>query len=134
MYESSFADAFGKLVLRLTVGGLILLHGLHKVLHPDSLTFINNQLTAIDLPAVLSYGVYVGEVLAPLMIIFGVLARLGGLLVVVNMIFAIALAHSSQLLTLTQHGGWALELQAFYLFGGLAIFALGSGRFALSGD
>lgn len=134
MYESSFGDAFGKLVLRLTVGGLILMHGLHKVLHPDSLTFINNQLTAADLPALLSYGVYVGEVLAPLMIIFGVLARLGGLLVMVNMIFAIALAHSGQLLALTQHGGWALELQAFFLFGGLAIFALGSGRFALSGD
>ena len=134
MYETSFGDAFGKLVLRLTVGGLMLFHGAHKILHPDSLNSITGSLQAAGLPDYLVYGVYVGEVLAPLLIIFGILARLGGLLVVVNMIFAIALVHSGDLLTLTQHGGWKLELQAFFLLGGLAIFALGSGRFALSGD
>lgn len=134
MYESSFGDAFGKLILRLTVGGLILFHGAHKVLQPQSLEFISGTLASTGLPDFLVYGVYIGEVLAPLMIIFGVMARLGGLLVVVNMIFAIALVHSADLLSLTQHGGWQLELQAFYLLGGLAIFSLGSGRFALSSD
>ena len=134
MYETSFGDTFGKLVLRLTVGGLMLFHGVHKVLHPDSLNFIVGTLEAAGLPDFLAYGVYVGEVLAPLMIIFGVLARLGGLLIVVNMIFAIALVHSADLLSLTQHGGWRLELQAFFLLGGLAVFSLGSGPFALSRD
>ena len=134
MYESSFGTAFGKLVLRLTVGGLMLLHGVHKVLHPESLNFISSSLESAGLPAMLAYGVFIGEVLAPLMIIFGVMTRLGGLLIVINMIFAIALVHSADLMTLTQHGGWRLELQAFYLFGGLAIFALGSGRFALNRD
>jgi len=134
MYESNFGNDFGKLILRLTVGGLMLFHGAHKVLHPDSLNFIRGTLESADLPAMLAYGVYVGEVLAPLMIIFGVLARLGGLLLVVNMIFAVALVHSADLMTLTQHGGWQLELQAFYLFGGLAVFAMGSGAFAISRD
>jgi len=134
MYESTFGDAFGKLILRLTLGGLMLLHGIHKVVSPAALDFISGTLEAAGLPGMLVYGVYVGEVLAPLLIIFGVLARLGGLLVVVNMIFAVALVHSADLFTLTQHGGWSLELQAFFLFGGLAIFAMGSGRFALSAD
>jgi putative oxidoreductase len=30
-------------------------------------------------------------------------------------------------------GGWQLELQAFYLLGGIAIMLLGAGRFSVSG-
>ena len=30
MYESNFGNDFGKLILRLTVGGLMLFHGVHK--------------------------------------------------------------------------------------------------------
>jgi len=134
MYQSSFGTAFGKLILRLTVGGLMLFHGVHKILHPESLNFISSSLEAAGLPTFLTYGVFVGEVLAPLLIIFGVLSRLGGLLIMINMIFAIALAHSADLLALTPNGGWRLELQAFYLLGGLAIFSMGSGRFALKRD
>ena len=69
MYESSFGTAFGKLILRLTVGGLMLFHGIHKVLHPESLNFISSNLETAGLPGMLAYGVYVGEIVAPLMII-----------------------------------------------------------------
>ena len=124
-------DDLGKLILRLTVGVLMLFHGLHKILNPESLDFISKQLTGIDLPPVLAYGVYLGEVVAALMVIFGFFSRLGGLLIVGNMIFALVLAHSDQLFTFTKTGGWALELQGFYLFSGLAIFFLGSGRWAI---
>jgi putative oxidoreductase len=127
-------DAFGKLILRLTVGILILLHGTFKILNPGSLDFIRKQLASIDFPQGLAYGVYVGEVVAPLMIILGIFSRLGGLLVFSNMIFALMLAHRSQLFKLTDNGGWALELQGFYLFCGLAILFLGSGRMAVRPD
>ncbi len=33
-----------------------------------------------------------------------------------------------------QHGGWRLELQAFYLLGALAVVLMGSGRFAIKPD
>ena len=122
------------MLLRQTEGGLILCHGVHNIQYPESLDFISNSLQSAGLPAFLTYGVFVGEVLAPLMIILGLLSRLGGLLIVVNMIFAIALVHGGDLLSLTQHGGWRLELQAFFLLGGLAIFAMGSGRFAVRRD
>jgi putative oxidoreductase len=131
MHASSLDTALGKLILRLTVGGLMLFHGVHKILHPDSLTFIAKSLEAAGLPAMLSYGVFVGEVLAPLMIILGVMTRLGAMLIVVNMLFAIALVHADHLMLLTEHGGWRLELQAFFLFGALAIAAMGGGRFAV---
>jgi len=88
----------------------------------------------MGLPAFVAYGVYFGEVLAPLLIIFGVMSRLGGLFIVINMVFAVLLVHTSQLLTLSKTGGWAVELQAFYLLGGLAIIFLGSGRLAIKPD
>jgi putative oxidoreductase len=127
-------DAFGKLIIRLGVGILMLFHGAAKVLHPDSLGFIRSMLEGVDLPGALAYGVYVGEVIAPLMIILGVYCRIGGLMVVVNMAFAIWLAHSADLFSLTDHGGWALELQGFYLISGLALIFLGSGRYAVKPD
>jgi len=127
-------DAFGKLVIRLTVGVLILFHGVSKLLQPESLGFIRAMLEGADLPTQLAYGVYVGEVIAPLMIVLGIYCRLGGLLVVVNMLFAIWLAHSAEIFTLSDHGGWALELQGFYLFTALALIFLGSGRYAVKPD
>ncbi|WP_090631113.1 DoxX family protein [Nitrosomonas marina] len=128
------SDATGKLVLRLTVGVLMLLHGIHKAINPGSLEFISKQLAETDLPQALAYGVYLGEIAAPLMVIFGIFARLGGLLIFGNMIFAIVLAHRNQFFSLTDHGGLTLELQLFFLLTGLAVFLLGSGKIAMKPD
>lgn len=122
------SDEIGKLVLRLTLGGLMLFHGVAKILHPAAIDGIGKQLAGLGLPSFVAYGAYVGEVLAPLMIVFGLFARIGGLLVATNMVFAIFLAHRAELLTLSKHGGWALELQGFYLLCGIAVALLGSGR------
>jgi len=134
MVEQLRNDAAGKLIVRLTVGIFMLFHGVAKVLHPGTLDFIGGKLAGVGLPEALAYGVYVGEIIAPLMIILGIQARLGGLIIVLNMVFAILLVHTGDLFSLTEHGGWRLELQGFYLFGGLAIMFLGSGRLALRPD
>ena len=134
MIELIYNDAAGKLVVRLTLGTLMLFHGIAKVLHPGTLDFISSNLAAAGLPGMLAYGVYIGEIIAPFMIILGFHARIGGLLVVINMIFAVLLMHSGDLFSLTEHGGWRLELQAFYLFCGLAVLLLGSGRLAVKPD
>ncbi len=68
------------------------------------------------------------------MVILGLYSRLGALAIVLNMIFAVSLAHTGDLMMVNQFGGWAVELQAFYLFGGLAVAFLGSGRLALRPD
>lgn len=134
MLEFCKSDAAGKLVLRLTVGVLILFHGISKLMHGGSIGFITTALAGYGLPGFIAYGVFVGEVIAPLMLIAGVFARLGGLLIVINMLFALGLMHLGQLFSVGQHGGYQLELQMFYLFGGLAVFFLGSGRFAYKPD
>jgi putative oxidoreductase len=127
-------DDAGKLIVRLTLGILILFHGVAKILHPDSLGFIKGGVAGWGLPEALAYGVYIGEIVAPLMLIAGVFSRWAGVLVVVNMLFAIGLAHMGDLFSLTEHGGYRLELQMFYLFGGLAVMFLGSGRYAVRPD
>lgn len=134
MALSSLNADTGKLILRLSVGGMMLFHGIAKILHPASLDFISGMLTANHLPAVLAYGVYIGEVVGPLMVIVGYRARVGGLLIAINMIFAILLAHSGDFFSLTEHGGWAIELQMFYLLSAVAVVFIGSGSLAYKQD
>ncbi|MFV1973826.1 MAG: DoxX family protein [Thiohalobacterales bacterium] len=127
-------DAAGKLVIRLTVGVLMLFHGVGKLLDPGKLDFIGSKLAGAGLPEIIAWGAYVGEIIAPVMIIIGVLTRLGAGLIVINMLFAVGLVHMGDIFALTDFGGWRLELQGFYLFGALAIMLLGSGRYAVKPD
>ena len=120
----------GKLVLRLTLGILILLHGLAKL--TNGVGGISNMLSGIGLPSTLAYGVYIGEVLAPLLVIIGFYARIGALVIVVNMLFAIGLVHMKDLFVLTKTGGWGIELQAFFLFTAVAVALIGPGRYAVN--
>jgi len=124
----------GRLILRLSVAGLMLFHGVAKIMHPGSLDFIGGMLAGYGLPSILAYGVYVGEVLAPLMVIVGYKARIGGLLMAVNMLFALVLAHSGDFFSLSEHGGWMVELQMFYLLSSVSVIFLGSGRYAVKPD
>lgn len=119
----------GKLILRLTLGGLMLFHGIAKLL--NGIGFIEGELASHGLPTVLAYGVYIGEILAPLMVILGYQTRIGALLIIFNMLVAIALVHGHQLLALGSNGGWALELQGFFLFTAVAVIFLGPGRYKL---
>lgn len=120
----------GKFVLRLTLGMLILLHGLAKVSH--GVGPIEGMVTGIGLPAALTYGVYVGEVLGPLLLIAGFYARVGAALIAINMLFAIWLAHQGELTRFTPQGGWALELQGMFLFTALALVLMGPGRLGVN--
>ena len=119
----------GKLILRLTLGGLLLFHGISKLLNGTG--FIEGLLASHGIPAFFAYGVFIGELLAPLMVILGYHTRIGALLIVFNMLVAIALVHTQELLKLGGNGGWALELQGFFLFTALALIFLGPGRYKL---
>ena len=127
-------DDFGKLILRLTLGVLMLFHGVMKVQSPSTVEYIAGNLSSSGLPSILANGVYLGELLAPALIILGLFTRYAGIVIVVNMLFAIYLVHAGDLFSLTQHGGWKLELQGFYLFGAMAIIFLGSGNYAVKPD
>ena len=123
-------DDLGRLVLRVALGALILLHGISNWRY--GLGPIEEMVTAHGMPSFVAYGVLVGEVVAPLMLLLGFYARIGGLLIAINMLFAIGLAHMSMLTQLNSEGGWALELQGMYLATALAITLLGPGRYAIN--
>jgi putative oxidoreductase len=122
----------GKLLLRLTLGGLLLFHGISKVI--GGIDFITGALSRAGVPGGLGYFVYVGEVLAPVLLILGIWTRIGALLVIANMLVALALAHAGQVFSLSKSGGYGLELQAFYLMTAVSIAILGPGRYSLGGN
>mgnify|MGYP001591634766 CR=1 FL=1 len=134
MLHSALYDDAGKLVMRLTLGGLMLFHGIAKLGDGGSLKWIAGELSGMGLPGFLAYGVYLGEIVAPLMIIAGVYCRIGAAIIVLNMMFAIGLVHVAEIFLRNEQGGYALELQAFYTFTALAIGLTGSGRFAVKPD
>jgi putative oxidoreductase len=123
-------DDIGKLILRLTLGVLMLLHGIAKI--RGGTGGIEKMLQGIGLPGELVFGAYLGEVLAPILVLIGLYARVGAALIVVNMLFAIGLAHRADIFLLTRTGGWALELQGFFLFTALALAFMGPGRFSIN--
>jgi putative oxidoreductase len=121
----------GKLLLRLAVGGLMLLHGLAKL---KGISGISDLLKANGLPDWIAYGVYVGELLAPVLVLVGFWTRPAALIIALDMAFALWLVHRNQFMDLNpQTGGWAVELPMFYLVTALSLCFLGAGRISVSG-
>lgn len=122
-------DDLGRLLLRLGVGGLMIFHGIHKLFHGDE--FIRSKLSEAGLPEFIALGVPVGEILAPALLILGLATRLSALTVAFTMLMSIFLAFSGRVWTLNQVGGWVIELNVLFMLSALAIFFLGSGRYAI---
>lgn len=125
------SDDAGKLILRVVLGLLILLHGIAKVVNGPA--FIVGLVEKAGLPGPLGYLVYVGEVVAPILLIIGLWSRLAAAIVAINMLFAFGLVHMDQLVMLNKQGGWALELQGMFLWTAIALMFLGGGRFSVGG-
>jgi len=121
---------WGKLLVRLMIGGLLIFHGIFKL--KGGIGWMGGMLSAVGLPAFIGYGVYVGEIVAPLFAIIGKFSRIAGLIIAFNMLMAIVLAQRAKMFSLNEGGAWAIELEMLFLLGGIAIFLLGSGRIALS--
>jgi len=120
-----------KLVLRVALAILLLFHGVTKLM--GGVGFISGMLAKAGLPPAIGYLVYIGEVIAPLMILLGVWTRAAALVVVINMIVAVLLVHTGQFFTLSQTGGWALELQGLYFVSAIVVMLLGAGRYSMGG-
>ncbi|OCR13712.1 DoxX family protein [Helicobacter pullorum] len=120
-----------KLLLRLCVGGLMLLHGIFKITHGADVYV--GMLESKGLPGLMAYGVYIGEVLAPLLIILGYQVRIAALIVAFTMFMAIYLVYGFEIFALDSYGGWVIEHQLLYILPCLALFFMGGGKYALFG-
>lgn len=129
--SSTSCDDLGRLIMRLALGIIVLMHGLSKLF--NGIGGIESMLNAHGLPAFFAWGVYVGEVIAPILVIVGIYCRAGALLIALNMIAALLLAHGNQFFMINNMGGWQLELQGMFLFTAVALVFLGAGAFSLGG-
>lgn len=124
-------DDVGRALLRVSIGGMMLLHGVSKLSH--GITGITEHLVEKGVPAFVGQGVFVGEVVAPLMLILGLGTRLAGAVLAFTMVVAIGLVHSADIGHLNpRSGAWAIELPMLYLAGGVCCALLGAGRLSIS--
>jgi putative oxidoreductase len=127
--ENVFSHA-GKLLLRVSLAALMLLHGIAKLQHGTS--GIATMLERKGLPSVFALGVFIGEVFAPIALIVGLFTRPAAIVFAFNMLVATWLVHAGDVARLNTTGGWKIELQALYFVGAVSIALMGPGRFALS--
>ena len=125
------ASDTAKLMLRLALGLLILVHGISKI--KGGIGPVFGAVDKAGLPHAFAYLVYIGEVIAPLLVVFGLWTRPAALVIAVNMIVAVLLVHTGQLLSLSAQGGYALELQALYFVVALVVALIGAGRYSIGG-
>ena len=125
-------EHMGKLILRIMLGGLMLFHGVNKLQH--GIELIKGLVVAQHISEFLAYGVYVGEILAPILLILGWRSRIWAGVIAVNMLVVIYMTQLGAFMKLGAHGAWAVELQMFYLFSAVAIALIGSGKFAITRD
>lgn len=119
----------GILVLRVSIGGLMLFHGIAKIINGHGA--VKGILAQNGWPEFLWLGVPVTEIIAPLLLILGVFTRLSGLGIVVVMICTLFLAFGWSAFAIGEYGGLVAELNLLYLGGGLTLFFTGGGKYRI---
>ena len=123
-------DDLAKLLLRLTCGGILLFHGIHKVF--IEIQHVEDIVIAAGLPRFITYGNYVGEFVAPIFLIVGFKTRIAALVIAFNMLMSILIAHSDIMFSVNGFGGWMIETNMLYLMTAVVIFFAGAGKYSLS--
>ena len=104
------AEDYGRLVLRLGVGGLMLFHGVHKLF--TGLDAVKALVASHKLPEAFAYAVYFGEIVGPFLVVIGLFARFGALLIAAEVAALMALGGLAQAISVTHSGAYALEIEA----------------------
>ena len=118
---------------RLGLGVCLFMHGFAKILH--GIGGVKSILTKAGLPEIVAYGSYIGEVVAPIMIILGIFSRIGALLVIGTSLTIMYAYHGlGNLLELTNVGGFKAEILYLYIALSLCIIFSGSGKYAIRKD
>lgn len=122
----------GILLSRVAIGFPMLVYGISKIF--SGIDFIKNLLSEHGLSPIFGYGVYIGEVIAPLMIIIGFRTRIAALIFALNCLTAILLAQTENILKLNAYGGWALELLFIFMILAVGLMFSGAGKYSISSN
>jgi putative oxidoreductase len=125
-----YSPDVAKLILRLSLGFMMIFHGVDKVL--NGISGVRFLTTNAGLPEFFAYGVFIGELVFPVLIVLGLYSRIASIGLAFNMLMAIFLAHGSSLFELGKHGAPTIELPFLYLMVSIVIFLQGPGKFAVN--
>ena len=127
MYNQDLA----KLLLRLTAGGILLFHGIHKVF--VEVEHVKVIVRNAGLPEVLAYGNIIGEFVAPIFVLIGFKTRIAAAIIAFNMLMSILIAHPDIMFSINDYGGWMIETNVLYMMTAVVLFFTGAGKYSLSG-
>lgn len=123
-------DESGKFLLRSSIAILMLFHGFKKLNY--GISEVKALVLQAGLPEFLAYGVYMGELIIPFLLIAGLFTRFSALILSSTMGVAIYLGFTDKLLMLdAKTGGLLIELPLIYLLVSLSIVFLGAGKYSL---
>ena len=125
LQRPGFLGSMGLLLLRLSIGVMMIHHGQEKLADPQQ--FANTYVASLHLPFPLFFAYVAGlsEVIGSWMVILGLLTPLGALALGSTM----AMAAYQHILTAGLNI-YVLELVVLYLGGSLALLLIGPGRFS----
>lgn len=127
--DSFLNEDVAKLILRVSISILMMFHGVAKVTH--GVDKIAEKLVISGLPEFIAYGVYIGEILLPILIIIGLFTRFASIGIVITMIFAIYLVYADKIFMLNNHGAPVIESALLYLIFSIVVFFVGAGKYSL---
>ncbi len=127
MHNSDLA----KLLLRITCGGILLFHGIHKVF--VEIEHVKVIVKNAGLPEFMAYGNIIGEFVAPIFVLLGYKTRIAALIIAFNMLMSIIIAHPDIVFSINDYGGWMIETNMLYLMTAVALVFSGAGKYSLSG-
>ena len=122
---------FGLLILRIFFGICLFMHGVAKIMH--GVGGVKSLLAAKEIPQFIAYGVYLGEIIAPIMIILGIFCRIGALLVL-GLCGIILYVAYPDLTAMNSHGGFKAEILYLYIGISFCLLITGGGRFSVIKD
>lgn len=129
MKQSINFEDVGKLILRVTCGGLLLFHGIHKLEHGH--TFIRLLLQEHGWPGFLVYGVPLAEVVAPILLLAGVQVKPAAALIACLMLVTLYLFYGPKVFTLDQYGAFKSQVNLLFLGSSLSLIFAGAGKYTV---
>ncbi|MAA76881.1 MAG: hypothetical protein CML73_02455 [Rhodobiaceae bacterium] len=118
--------SLGLLILRLSIGIMLIHHGYEKLANIDNFADAFVRPLHLPFPVVLSYVAAFSEVVGSWLLITGLGARLGGLLIAGTA--SVGIYHA---LMTTGFNIYLLELLVLYLGGALCVTLNGAGQFSI---
>ena len=119
-----------KLLLRITCGGILLFHGVHKVF--VEVDHVKVMVKNAGLPESFAYGNIIGEFVAPIFVLLGFKTRLAALVIALNMLMSVLIGHRDIMFSINDFGGWMIETNMLYMMTAVVLIFLGAGKYSVS--